>query len=213
MILYVLMGIEIVFIKYLTDILFINRLIILGLKGVFGTIIFIVINSLYNKEQFFYFFDKIMFFEYDNMYEEFDIGEKILYIITIVIFIYLKIYIINTYTETHFLAVAMLSDVIFYPLYLIEKFLVQKFKITTSSTFYLNIIIGVINTVLLLIFNEIIELKFCGFEKDLDKNIEKRKMIEMQNSYSSSNNDDNDCGDNAYDNNDSERMSENSSVY
>ena len=48
MILYVLMGIEIVLVKYLTDILFINRLIILGLKGVFGTILFLrtISNSI-----------------------------------------------------------------------------------------------------------------------------------------------------------------------
>ena len=210
MILYVLMGIEIVLDKYLTDKQFIDRLVILGLKGVFGTISFIVINILYNSEEFFSFFDKLMTFEYDNMYEEFDIREKIFYVITSIIFIYLKMYIINKYTETHFLAASMISDVIFFPLYLIEKFWAQEFSITTSSTFFLNNIFGVLNPVLLLIFTEIIELKCCGFEKDLNKNIEKRKQLEMHytDSASASNNDDDD-------NNVNERISgnSNSSVY
>ena len=176
---FILMGIEIVLVKYLTDILYIEKLVILGLKGVFGSIIFIVINSIYSKEEFFSFIDKLIGFEYDNMYEEFNIGEKILYIITIIILIYLKIYIINTYTETHFLSAAMISDIIFFPFYLIEKFWIQKWPITTSSTFYFSVALGVLNAVLLLIFNEIIELKCCGLEKDLNKNIEKRKIVEM----------------------------------
>ena len=180
MILYVLMGIEIVLDKYLTDIEFIDIFLILGLKGVIGTITFTVISILYSAEEFFYLFDKLMFFEYDNMYEDFNIGEKIFYIITIVIFIYLKMYIINEYSESHFLAVAMIADVFFYPLYMIEKFWVQKFPITTSSTFYLNIIFGILNATVLLIFNEIIELKCCGLDKNLKKNIEKRKDMEMK---------------------------------
>ena len=120
-----------------------------------------------------------MTFEYDNMYEDFNIAQKIFYIITLLIVQYLKIFIINESSESHFLAVAMISDVFFFPLYFIEKFGIQKFPITTSSTFYLNIIFGVLNATLLLIFNEIIEIKCCGIEKNLNKNIEKRENIEM----------------------------------
>ena len=77
----------------------------------------------------------------------------------------------------------MISDVFFFLLYFMEKFGIQKFPITTSSTFYLNIIFGVMNSILLLIFNEVIELKFCGIEKDLNKNIEKRENMEMDQVY------------------------------
>ena len=179
MIIYILIGFEFVLIKYLTDVLYIDALLILFLKGIIGTIVFGVINIFINGEEFFYFFDKIFIFEYENLYEDFSIIQKIFYIITILILKYLKILIINVYSESHFLAVAMIADLFFFPLYLIEKFGVQKFPITTSSTFYLNIIFGVLNTVLLLIFNEIIELKFCGCNKDLNKNIEQRKSLEM----------------------------------
>ena len=180
MIIYVLMGIEIVLTKYLTDIQYINPFLILALKGVFGTIAFIIINIFVKGEEIFYFVDKFMVFEYNNMYEVFDITPKIFYIITFIIFQYLKIFIINEYSETHFLSVTMISDVFFYPLYYIEKFAVQKFPITTSSSFYLNLIFGILNAILLLIFNEIIELNFCGIEKDLNKNIEKRENMEME---------------------------------
>ena len=179
MIVYVLMGMELVLIKYLTDIQFISPLIILFIKGVIGSIVFIFINIYFNADKLFYLIDKIMTFEYDNMYEDFIIVQKIFYIITTIIVQYLKVYIINENTESHFLSVAMISDVFFFPLYFIEKFGIQKFPITTSSTFYLNIIFGIVNTLLLLIFNEIIELKFCGIEKNLNKNIEKRENIEM----------------------------------
>ena len=101
----------------------------------------------------------------------------------------------------------MISDVLFYPLYFIEKFCIQKFHITTSSTFYLNIIFGVMNPVLLLIFNEIIELKFCGCEKELYKNIEKRKNLDMDIFYNIYNDEENESISNST-NNDNQSSSE-----
>ena len=126
-----------------------------------------------------------MKFEYDNMYEEFEIAYKILYIISLLILQYLKMVIIMVFTENHFLSVAMISDVFYFPLYLIEKFSIQYFPISTSITFYLNSIIGFINTILLLVFNEIIELKFFGISSNMNKNIVKRQneekiILEMQ---------------------------------
>ena len=176
---YILMGIEIVLIKYLTDILYAEPSFILFFKGVIGTITFLIINKYYRKEEIFDFIDKIVFFEYDYLYEDFSIVSKIFYILTTIILEYFKIFIINEYSESHFLSAAMISDIFFFPLYLIEKFWIQKFPITTSSTFYLSIIFGVINVVLLLVINEIIELKFCGIEKELNKNIEIRNNLEM----------------------------------
>ena len=192
MIVYILMGLEIVLIKYLTDIMFINPFLILFSKGILGTIFFIFINIYLNGDKLFYFIDKIFYFEYDNLYQHFIVAQKIFYIITILILQCLKIFIINKYSETYFLAVAMISDVFFFPLYFIEKFGVQQFKITTSSTFYLNLFFGVLNPILLLIFNEIIELKFCGIEKDLNKNIKERETIEMNSTKNNFEKDDDD---------------------
>ena len=119
MTIYILLGVEIVLIKYLTDIQFIDPFLILALKGIFGTIIFIIINIFIDGEKMFNYADGFMVFEYDYMYEEFNIAQKIFYIITFNIFQYLKIFIINEYSETHFLSSAMTSDVFYFPLYLI----------------------------------------------------------------------------------------------
>ena len=44
----------------------------------------------------------------------------------------------------------------------------------------------------MLIFNEIIELKFCGIEKDLNKNIKERETIEMNSTKNNFEKDDDD---------------------
>ena len=180
MIVYVLMAVESVLIKYLIDKEFINIFLILALKGLIGTIIFGIINILVSPIKFFDFFDKLMSFENEYMYEEFPIILKILYIISFVIFQYLKIEIISAFSESHFLSVAMITDVFCFPLYIIEKMPIEKFGISTSITFYLNTIFGIINTILLLIFNEIIQFKILDIDKNTNTNIDQRQEMEME---------------------------------
>ena len=179
-IVYILTAVELVLIKYLVDIQFINIFLILGLKGLFGTIAFGVINIFVNSHKFFDFLDELFSFENEGMYEDFSITSKILYIISYLILQYLKIGIIQSFSENHFLSAAMISDVFYFPLYLVEKFAIQGFPITTSATFYLNSIFGIINTILLLIFNEVIEIKCWDVEKNTNKNIDQRQEQEIQ---------------------------------
>ena len=176
---FILMGLEMVLIKYLVDIYFINIFFILGIKGIIGTIIFTFIVSFCKKEDFFDLFDKILYFEYEEMYEDFKIGPKIFYISTLLILQYLKFFIINRFTESHLLSVVMIADIIYFPLYCLERFSVQKFSISTESTFYINGSLGFINTFLMLIFNEILECKFWGLDTNLKKNINKRQAEEL----------------------------------
>ena len=129
--------------------------------------------------KFFDFFDEMMSFENDKMYEEFPIIFKILYIISFLILQYLKIEIIRQFSESHFLSVAMITDVFCFPLYLIEKMPIEKFGISTSITFYLNTIFGIVSAVLLLIFNEVIQFKVLDIDKDTNKNIDQRQEMEM----------------------------------
>ena len=75
----------------------------------------------------------------------------------------------------------MIADILYFPLYCIERFVIQGFGVSTPIAFYANIIIGFINTILMLIFNEILELKFCGLNKYLRKNIINREKIETDN--------------------------------
>ena len=177
---FILMGLETILVKYLIDYKFISMFLILGIKGLIGTIIFSIISLLYTKVEFFNFFDKILEFESEDMYEIFGNGQKVIYIFSLVILQYLKIYIINKFTENHILCILMITDIIYFPLYCIERFEIQEFGISTKSTFYINNILGFINLFLMLIFNEILECKFWGLDKNLKKNINKRQDKEIK---------------------------------
>ena len=176
---FILTGLEIVLIKYLVDKQFVSIFFILGLKGVIGTITFSIFNCFFNKYEFFNFLDKILNFEYDEMYEKFQIVPKIIYVSTLVIIQYLKMYIINRFTVNHLLSALMITDIIYFPLYCIERFEVQKFGISNIITFCFNTLLGFINVFLMLIFNEILECKFWGLNTNLKKNINKRQIDDI----------------------------------
>ena len=74
----------------------------------------------------------------------------------------------------------MITDIIYFPLYCMERFWVQKFNISTKSTFYFNTLIGFINSLLMLIFNEILECKFWGLDTNIKKNIHERQNEETR---------------------------------
>ena len=178
---YFLMGLELVLIKYLVDSQFISIFLILGLKGLIGTIIFIVISAKYNAREFFNIADSILTFEYDNMFEEFEVIYKIIYVITLVILQWLIVYIINKFSENHIQMILMMTDLIYFPFYCIERFAIQNFTIFRFDSFLLNAIIGALNTFFMLIFNEILECNFLGLNKDLKRNINKRQDIDYDN--------------------------------
>ena len=178
---YFLMGLELVLIKYLVDSQFISIFLILGLKGLIGTIIFIVISAKYNAKEFFNIADSILTFEYDNMFEEFEVIYKIIYVITLVILQWLIVYIINKFSENHIQMILMMTDLIYFPFYCIERFAIQNFTIFRFDSFLLNAIIGALNTFFMLIFNEILECNFLGLNKDLKRNINKRQDIDYDN--------------------------------
>ena len=173
---YFLMGLEFVLIKYLTDHDFISIFLILGIKGIFGTIIFTIINALYTKKEFYDFFDNILEFEYDDMLDEFEAIYKIIYIITLVIFQWLKLYIINRFSEHHVQMIVMMVDLIYFPLCCIERLVIQKFGVfRLNDSFILNIVTGILNIFYMLIFNEILECNFWGLNKGLKNNINIRQ--------------------------------------
>jgi len=179
---YVLMGLELVIIKYLIEVLYINKFLILGIKGLFGTLVFIIINKTITKNDFYNFFDELLSFQYDLGNEDFNLSFKIFYVLTSCILPYLKIILINKFSEMHFLSTLMITDIIYFPFYCIERFAIQKFRISTKDTFYINVSVGVINTILMLIFNEILELNFWGCNKYLRKNIIRRERKESKES-------------------------------
>ena len=172
-----LMGLEIVIVKHLMDKEFISMYLILGIKGIIGTIIFTGINIAFTKRQFYDLLDSILTFEYDDMLDDFEVIYKIIYVVTLVILEWLKIYVINKYSENHLQMILMMVDLIYFPFYCIERFPIQGFTIFRFDSFIYNVIIGVLNTFFMLIFNEILECKFWGLDKGLKRNINKRKDI------------------------------------
>jgi hypothetical protein len=172
---FLLSGFEFSLIKYLLSIQFMSMYLIVFLKGVIGTIIFTIINLTINKDKFFDIIDKILSLEYEYMNEEFEIIQKIGYILTLIIIQYLKIFTINTFSQNHLLSSMMISDLIYFPLYIIERFVIQDFEISNIWSFILNFIVGVINVFLMLIFNEILECKFLGMNYNTVKNINTRQ--------------------------------------
>ena len=175
---FILMGLEFSLIKYLVDSQFINIYLILGIKGIVGTLVFTIIYFSCSKKDFFEFLDDILRFEYEDMYIDFNIFPKVMYIVTFLIIQYLKIYIINIFTENHLLPVLMISDIIYFPFYIIERFIIQNFEISNNKSFCLNISSGITNVFMILIFNEILECKFWGLNQNLVKNIYKRQKEE-----------------------------------
>ena len=208
-----LIGLESVLIKYLVDVQSINIFFILGMKGIIGTIIFSIIKISSTFNNFFNFFDYILNFEYDEMYEPFNNVQKAFYIISFVALQYFKIFIINRFTESHLLSVLMMTDIIYFPLYCLERFAIQQLTISNISTFIFNNLLGFINLFLMLIFNEILECKFWGINKNLKKNINKRQideiMISLAEIYPNTNDERNNDSDDESDDNTNEKKDNN----
>ena len=175
---YFLIGLESTLIKYLVDREFISIFLILGIKGIIGTILFMIINILYNQEQFYAFFEDLLNFEYDYLNEPFEVSYKIIYVISFIFLVYFKMYTINQFTENHILSTMMIVDLIYFPLYIFERIVAVEFTITTPSSFIINSIAGFINFFLMLIYNEILELKFWGSNTNLSININARQKTE-----------------------------------
>lgn len=179
-ILFLLMALEMILIKYVIDKQFLNLFLVMGIKGIIGTIVFIVVNIIYNEEELFKIFDKILQFEFENLYEKFDLIHKTLYIISMVITQFFKIYTINQFTETHYLYTLMIADIFFFPFYCVERLFIQTFEITTPILFRANFVAVAINSFLLLIINEILECNLCNFNNNSKRSIFERQISDMK---------------------------------
>ena len=109
------------------------------------------------------------------MNEEFPIIQKCGYIISLIFTQYIKIFTINTFSQDHILSSMMITDLIYLPFYIIERFAIEGFDISQKWSFIVNSIIGIINVILMSIFNEILECKFFGLDYNLIKNINERQ--------------------------------------
>ncbi len=181
-ILFGLIGLELILIKYLNDKQFLSIFFILGIKGLIGTVIFTILNIYYNKKQFFKLIDNLIKFEYEDIYEDFPLSYYIIYILSLIIVQYLKTYTISELSETHYSCSLMITDICFFIFYSIERFGLQKFNLNYIPSFILNILISSFGIFLILLICEIIDLDCFDFNKYIRKSIKKRQLSELLNS-------------------------------
>ena len=186
--LFALMGLEMILIKYLIDRQFLSILMILGIKGLIGTFAFTIINIFYSKREFFQLLDNIIKFQYDDMYEEFHFMYNFFYVLSLLFFQYLKLYTISELSETHYSCSLMITDIGFFILFYIERIYIQEFHYSNNLKnfefllFFINILIGSFFGVFLIsIICEIIECDCYNFNKYTKKNIKKRQLLEAPN--------------------------------
>ena len=178
--LFVLIGLEMILIKYLIDKQFLSIFMILGIKGLIGTVVFTIINIIYNKKDFFQFIDYIITFEYDDMYEEFPFRYNFFYVLSLLIVQYLKFYTISELSETHYSCSLMVTDIGFFFLFTMERSFIQKFNEGMSSfIFIFNIVVGFSGIFLISLISEIIDCDFFHFNKYIKKNIKERQLKEI----------------------------------
>ena len=162
---FILTGISYIFQKYMIDIKYADRFIILFYKGLFSLIIIIIFQIFY------YIFDKNMLINFNKLYD--NILCFGIYFILILIY---EIIIIMLIKET--------KNIIFFLLIVFSNFFSEvifpiktKYKITTHNPF-IYFFIHLINIFGCLIFMEIIILNFCNLNKNIENEMIKRSIIE-----------------------------------
>ena len=138
---------------------------------------------MFKKIDFFNFFDKILIFEYEDMLIDYNLIQKIFYIISSLILQHCIIFTINKFNEYHLLSSIMIVDIIYFPFYCIERLVIERFRISNIISFFFNASTGIINLILLLIINEIIECNFWKLNINLKKNIIKRQKEDFYNLF------------------------------
>ena len=162
---FILVGISYTFQKYMIDIKYADRFIILFYKGIFSLIIILI------SQIFYYFFDKKMLINFIKLSN--NISCLGIYFILILIYEMISIILIKD-----------AKNIIFFLLIIFSNFFSERFfPIKTKFRLFINnkyayFFIHSINICGCLIFMEIIILKFCNLNKNIKKEIIKRGINE-----------------------------------
>ncbi len=162
---FILTGISYIFQKYMIDIKYADRFIILFYKGLFSLIIIFI------SQIFYYIFDKNMLINFNKLFN--NISCFGIYFILILLY---EIIIIMLIKDT--------KNIIFFLLIVFSNFFSEvifpiktKYKITTHNPI-IYFFIHLINIFGCLIFMEIIILNFCNLNKNIENEMIKRSIIE-----------------------------------
>ena len=162
---FILTGISYIFQKYMIDIKYADRFIILFYKGLFSLIIIII------SQIFYYIFDKNMLINFNKLYD--NILCFGIYFILILIYEIISIMLIKETKNIIFFLLIVFSNFFSEVIFPIKT----KYKITTHNPF-IYFFIHLINIFGCLIFMEIIILNFCNLNKNIENEMIKRSIIE-----------------------------------
>ncbi len=167
-IIYTLFGISYIFQKYMIDIKYVDRFIILFYKGLFSLIIIIIFQIFY------YIFDKNMLINFNKLFN--NILCLGIYFILILIYEIISIMLIKEAKNITFFLLIIFSNFISVQIFPIKN----KYLIKSNNNYYFFIFIHSINIVGSLIFMEIITLNFCNLNKNIEEEIIRRSIIEKK---------------------------------
>jgi hypothetical protein len=162
---FIFTGISYIFQKYMIDLKYAERFIILFYKGLFSLIIIII------SQIFYYIFDKKMLINFNKLFNNiFCLG---IYFILILFYEIIIIMLINDTKNIIFFLLIVFSNFFSEIIFPIKT----KYKITTQIPF-IYFFIHLINIFGCLIFMEIIILNFCNLNKNIENEMIKRSIIE-----------------------------------
>ena len=163
---------EVVITKYLMDDIYCSPYEISIFEGLFEIIVNIILliistkKIMIDKDNFYGYIDKLEKLEkLESIY-----WEIILLIISMLSRLFFKLFgliTIQIYTSSHIIFLFIIGESIFF---------FWDFK--ESYILYLNIVLFVLLFLMFLVFTEFIELNFCGFQKDIKRNIQERALTE-----------------------------------
>ena len=165
LLIFILVGISYTFQKYMIDIKYADRFIILFYKGIFSLIIILI------SQIFYYFFDKKMLINFIKLSN--NISCLGIYFILILIYEMISIILIKDAKNIIFFLLIIFSNFFSETIFSIKT----NFKIKVNNNFFIFFIHS-INICGCLIFMEIIILKFCNLNKNIEKEIIKRGINE-----------------------------------
>jgi hypothetical protein len=165
---FILTGISYIFQKYMIDIKYADRFIILFYKGLFSLIIIFI------SQIFYYIFDKNMLINFNKLFN--NILCLGIYFILILIYEIISIMLIKEAKNITFFLLIIFSNFISVQIFPIKN----KYLIKSNNNYYFFIFIHSINIVGSLIFMEIITLNFCNLNKNIEEEIIRRSIIEKK---------------------------------
>ena len=161
--LFTLLGLEFVLEKILIDYDYVSIFLILGIKSLFGAIIFFIIRFVFDQKYIIY-ADTIICSPI----------QKIFYVFFLLLVEFLKLIVIQSFSPLHIFCSMQLGDLLYYFFYTFERIKIYKLEIPSKIPYFLQGLFANLSFILTLIFCEILILRFCKMDENTKMSIIER---------------------------------------